>query len=222
MITLYEILEVSEKASNEVIEKAYKTLAKKYHPDLQPDQQQKANASEKMKKINEAYSILSDDEKRRKYDEKLEVERRKTQQKNINTSNNNTNNEMNSNVYQTQPINNEWREQLAHLTEEERKNIVKKIEKDARKEYETLYRNYFRSKGYRVKNKISLRGVCSLIITICILIIIAWILWLIPITRNYGIRLYQENIIIKIIVDIIGAILKAILSTIKSIFGKGS
>ena len=35
MITLYEILEVSENASIEVIEKAYKVLAKKYHPDLQ-------------------------------------------------------------------------------------------------------------------------------------------------------------------------------------------
>ena len=39
--TLYEILEVSENASTEIIEKAYKVLAKKYHPDLQ-DESQKA------------------------------------------------------------------------------------------------------------------------------------------------------------------------------------
>ena len=36
--TLYDILEVSEKASKEVIEKAYRVLAKKYHPDLQTDE----------------------------------------------------------------------------------------------------------------------------------------------------------------------------------------
>ena len=76
-MTLYEILEVSEKASEEIIEKAYKTLAKKYHPDLQPDQEQKSIASEKMKKINEAYSILSDNNKRREYDEKLEADRQR-------------------------------------------------------------------------------------------------------------------------------------------------
>ena len=56
MKTLYEILEVSESASNEVIEKAYKVLAKKNHPDLQPEGQ-KQKAEQVMKQINEAYSV---------------------------------------------------------------------------------------------------------------------------------------------------------------------
>lgn len=64
MKTLYEILEVSETASREIIEKAYKVLAKKYHPDLQTEND-KLIAEEMMKKINEAYDILSDDEKRK-------------------------------------------------------------------------------------------------------------------------------------------------------------
>lgn len=218
MVTLYEILEVSEKASKEVMEKAYKTLAKKYHPDLQPNKEQKDIASEKMKKINEAYSVLSDDEKRRKYDEKLESDRKRMEARNINTDNStNTNNRVNSNVYYNQ-ANSEWRDELNHLTEEERKNIIKKIEKDAKKEYENMYRNYFRSRGYKVKYKISFKGICSLIITLCILAFVMWILWLIPVTRNYGIKLYQENIVIKILVDIIWGILKAFISTIKSIF----
>ena len=69
MNTLYEILEVSENASKEVIEKAYRVLAKKYHPDLQtPENKQMAEA--KMKQINEAYDILSDELKRKEYDEK--------------------------------------------------------------------------------------------------------------------------------------------------------
>ena len=66
MKTLYEILEVSENASKEVIEKAYRVLAKKYHPDLQPEEQ-KLKAEETIKKINEAYAILSNEEKRKEY-----------------------------------------------------------------------------------------------------------------------------------------------------------
>ena len=69
MSNLYEILEVSEKASKEVIEKVYRVLAKKYHPDLQKDGN-KENVEEKMKQINEAYEILSDDENRKQYKKK--------------------------------------------------------------------------------------------------------------------------------------------------------
>lgn len=212
MVTLYEILEVSEKASKEVIEKAYKTLAKKYHPDLQQNQEQKNFASEKMKKINEAYDILSNEEKKKKYDEKLESERRKKEEININT---------NSNTFRAnnnQEVNNDWRQQLEQLTTEEKRKIVKKIEQDAQKEYETMYRNYFKSMGYKVKNKVSFRGVCSLIITLGVLVIIIWILSLIPVTRNYGIKLYQDNMIIKILVDLIIGIIKGFIAGIKSIF----
>ena len=63
----YEILEVKKNASQEINEKAYKTLVKKYHPDLQQDEN-KNKYEEKIKKINEAYDILSDPEKRKKYD----------------------------------------------------------------------------------------------------------------------------------------------------------
>ena len=63
MSNLYEILEVSNKASKEVIDKAYHVLAKKYHPDLQANDEQRRIAEEKMKKINEAYDILSNEQK---------------------------------------------------------------------------------------------------------------------------------------------------------------
>ena len=63
----YEILEVDKKASNEIIEKAYKTLAKKYHPDLQEDNFKK-DSEIKMQLINEAYETLSDPEKKKNYD----------------------------------------------------------------------------------------------------------------------------------------------------------
>ena len=74
MKNYYEILEVSEKASPEFIKKAYTTLVKKYHPDLQPDGEKKA-AEEKIKEINEAYEILSDKVKRANFDKNLQVQR---------------------------------------------------------------------------------------------------------------------------------------------------
>jgi curved DNA-binding protein CbpA len=64
----YEILEVHPKASQEIIKKAYQTLAKKYHPDVYGDLE---IATKKMSLLNEAYSILSDEKKRKDYDSLL-------------------------------------------------------------------------------------------------------------------------------------------------------
>lgn len=61
----YSILGVEKNASKEDIKKAYKTLAKKYHPDINKDKE----ASEKFKEINEAASVLGDDKKREQYDQ---------------------------------------------------------------------------------------------------------------------------------------------------------
>ena len=59
----YEILGVNKNASQDEIKTAYRKLAKKYHPDLNPNDK---NAAEKLKEVNEAYSILSDETKRKK------------------------------------------------------------------------------------------------------------------------------------------------------------
>ena len=61
----YEILGVDKNASQEDIKKAYRKLAKKYHPDANPGNKE---YEEKFKAINEAYEVLGDEEKRRKYD----------------------------------------------------------------------------------------------------------------------------------------------------------
>lgn len=71
-MTLYDILEVSPKASKEVIEKAYKALVKKYHPDLHHPAK-KAWAEEMMKELNHAYETVMDSEKRIKYDKELDI-----------------------------------------------------------------------------------------------------------------------------------------------------
>ena len=61
----YEVLGVSKDATADDIKKAYRTSAKKYHPDLNPDDK---TAEAKFKEVNEAYEILSDPDKKAKYD----------------------------------------------------------------------------------------------------------------------------------------------------------
>ena len=63
----YEVLGVPRKATAQEIKRAYRQLARKHHPDLQPAAE-RAKAGERFKEINEAYEVLSDPEKRAKYD----------------------------------------------------------------------------------------------------------------------------------------------------------
>lgn len=62
----YEVLGIDRNADDATIKKAYRVLAKKYHPDMNPGD---ANAERKFKEASEAYAVLSDPEKRRKYDQ---------------------------------------------------------------------------------------------------------------------------------------------------------
>ena len=142
METLYDILEVSRKASPEVIDKAYKILAKRYHPDLKSGEE-KLVAEEKMKQINEAYMILSDEQKRKEYDKKLEAQEKIEPE--VPEEQNDISEE------DLQFLN--WQKAYAALNKREQAKLKKKIEREANEEYRKRYEDYFRSLGYEVKHK---------------------------------------------------------------------
>ncbi len=62
----YEVLGVDKNADEAAIKKAYRALAKKYHPDMNPND---ANAEAKFKEASEAYAVLSDPDKKKQYDQ---------------------------------------------------------------------------------------------------------------------------------------------------------
>ena len=64
----YAILGINKSATEDEIKKAYKKLAMKYHPDKAKDETARAKNEEKFKEVSEAYTILSDKEKREIYD----------------------------------------------------------------------------------------------------------------------------------------------------------
>ena len=220
--TLYEVLEVSENASTEVIEKAYKVLAKKYHPDLQ-EQGEKQNAENKMKQINEAYEILGNEQKRKDYDLKLQQERAREQANTHNQQQNNNQNfnyyNVNTNTQNTYSPNNPnnmrsdnqnyEQDRLNYERKLQREEEIqrKKMQENLNREYQNAYNDYLRSLGYRVKHKWTKENVKDFFIVILIMAIIITALWFIPPTHDWMVNFYEQNPILKTIIDIIIAII---------------
>lgn len=218
MNNYYEILEVSQNASKEVIEKAYKVLAKKYHPDLQ-EQNEKQKAEQKMKLINEAYEILSNDEKRKQYDIELQDEIQRKKQIEFE--------KIRQDKLIKQNQNNNYNVEEEILTQKQIKEHIKKQKrerKELQEEQERIYRNYMRSLGYRIKERWTLKRFIKLLEAIGIFLIAILIIWFFPPTHKLIVQTYEENEIIKIIVDIILNIIQGIGNGIsifiKTILGK--
>lgn len=210
----YDILEVSKNASPEIIEKAYKTLVKKYHPDLQQDEN-KNKYEEKIKKINEAYDILSDPEKRKKYDLNLKNteisinDYNSLYQENINLKNNLNilKEKLNylNNIQNNYEINNLNYTNLENNSENFLNNNLNS-NKNNENYYKNIKNNYNNYNNLKLNNlfnfKKRLKDLLALIITILIFIFIFFILWHIPFTRNYLIKLYNENSILQFFINL--------------------
>lgn len=82
----YEILEVSQNASPEVIDKAYKALTMKYHPDMQPKGTIDSSSIDKFKEIVKAYEVLSDPDKKAEYDQDQRINVKETSNNNANSN----------------------------------------------------------------------------------------------------------------------------------------
>lgn len=205
MKNYYEILEVDRKASKEIIEKAYKTLAKKYHPDVQ-EQNQKVKAEEKMKLINEAYSVLSNEEQRYEYDQQLEentISAEKYQElvnENIELKRKIQNNTANKIQNQNQP-NINYSQVYNNSQTYNQQEYNTKINQAVNQAYHDAYIRDMKDRGYKIKYKKDfnyyVRNFVALVLTITIFLVIVQI----PFIKRFFINMYEENILIRTFVD---------------------
>ena len=246
MKNYYELLEVSEKASPEVIKKAYITLVKKYHPDLQSDDEKKS-AEDKIKEINEAYEVLSDKAKKESYDRKLQMQRIKEEHYNTSSNSQNTSNNTYKNTNRTPNSNNKKnnyskpnpQKRVIHKPtmnenfddfgdfnnfQNDYNNIMNEVYNNAYNEaynnaYNQAYINNLKNMGYEIRYerpfKEKLKIAFASFYGILLVIFIGFILWHIPFIKNYFINLYNDNVIFKIIVDLISTIIESFLSLFK-------
>ncbi len=194
--TFYELLEVDKNASSEVIDKAYKTLVKKYHPDLK-DISKKEENEEIIKKINEAYEILSDNEKRLKYNKLLEKQYISIEEyNNLYNENLYLKNQINSMYTQKENINN------AKMIKNHQ-NFNTQINDIINKAYHDAYIQDLKNRGYKIKYKKNFKDYLKALLIILIIFICFFIAMQIPFIRNYFISIYNENSLIKFFIDII-------------------
>lgn len=178
----YEILQIDKNASLEIVEKSYKTLVKMYHPDLQKNID-KQEYEEKLKLINEAYEVLSDEEKRKEYDLQLEQEE--------------INNVKKSNI--TKDCSNQKHPpRKIRYTLKYNSQLNKTINQAYRDAYNDAYIKFLKDKGYKIIYKKSLKDYFTNFISIIITIFILLLLWQIPFIRNF----FSDNIFIRTIVDV--------------------
>lgn len=180
MKNYYEILEVNKKASKEVIEKAYKVLVKKYHPDLYSGQK-KEYAEKKIKEINEAYNVLTDEFMKEQYDTELEKQEQETlYRKYGNRQNNNVNNKEKNNIQE---------KEVEDFNERMKKHKVGSFSGIIE-----LCKELYKNKPKRDEIKeVTKKDILALVLTIIVVILIGIALWFIPFTNGWMRELLFEN-----------------------------
>lgn len=192
MKNYYKILEVSENASIEVIDKAYRVLVKKYHPDLRGNT---IAAQNKIKEINEAYNVLSDSFLKEQYDKELRQE----------MSQNNTNNFQESDYsrmyrererqkYKSHQLENEDNEESINTGEEKVQKQKKKNEVGTSMGIVNLVKSLFRYRPTKDSIK-SLKKVdgLALILTIIVMIGLGLLLYFLPFTHDWMVRNFIDT-----------------------------
>ena len=189
----YQILEVDVNASFEVIEKAYKTLVKKYHPDLQ-ENSLKNDSEEKLKLINEAYEVLSNEEKRKNYDLALqqeEMEKEKIKEEEI--YKNFSNSSLANNIEKEKENNNN--------SNNNNINYINQIEQARKQAYYDAYIQDLKNKGYKIRYKKTWKDYLKNIIAFFLTILVLFLLFQVPFIKNFLVSIYEENLIVKSLVS---------------------
>ena len=169
MKNYYEMLEVNPKASKEVIEKAYRVLVKKYHPDLYQGDK-KLIAQKKVQELNEAYRVLSDNFLREQYDLELEKERADK----YNTNNVSYENTRSRNT----------RRQQNYVEENQQQERQHKV--GTFMSLVDLSKSIFSNRPRRrEKRKLQKEDKMAAVITFVIVVILGIILWFIPATNGF-------------------------------------
>ncbi len=202
----YKLLEIDRNASPEIIEKAYKTLAKKYHPDLQ-DELNKKKSEEIFKQINEAYQTLSDPISKANYDQTLannDISQDKYDEMyKQNQILKNKLNDLQSKQY-SQPTNTEYNEQ--HYTPDldtKNENYSRDLEyeqqlNEARqKAYYDAYIQDLKNRGYKIRYKKTFRDYVKNLIAICISVLFFIIILNLPFVKSFFSELAKNNYVIK-------------------------
>ena len=219
MKNYYEILEVNKNASQEVIDKAYKVLVKKYHPDLQQTPAEKNKCEEMIKEINKAYETISDSSLRSEYDKQLEAEYNQQKQYekeqilkqyNNNAQNNQSTQNTGTVYYKAKPIQQQQQQEQSNGSSKEHGfiNVDATIEKIQQQVSDAIDRAYndayitdLKNRGYKIKYKKSFREHLNSVIALLITILIIILLFQIPIVRSWFYQFYEDNELIKYIVD---------------------
>lgn len=213
----YSILQINRNASPEIIEKAYKTLVKKYHPDLQQSEESKKEAEEVLKNINEAYEVLSDKDKKQKYDSTLYdntiskedfnklYEQNQILKNKINNLQNNYNiNHLSNSNIDKQNISYEKKSKKDYSLKEKKQalELKKQIEQAKRQAYYDAYIQDLKNRGYTIKYKKTFKDYIRYFITIVVIILVFFILWQIPFIHDYITDLFESNELLKFIKEI--------------------
>ncbi len=250
MSTLYDLFKVKENVSPEEIQKAYEEILKK--ADSLP---QTEKMVDQVQRIKIAYGILSDPEKRKKYDFDLANQKADELLKNIKIKKEEEQetefypNKDFSEIKRNEPqIKQEIERQIEKMIEaqnlqekkkklddfkqeeqlkkrlrkQERKNRrqAKKAQQLKREMEINAYGEFLQKQGYKVTYPWTWLRIKRLMISIIVVIIGLWIFWQIPYVRKMLTDLYDENFVIKFLVDMLLSMFNGIKENIKSIFNK--
>lgn len=221
----YEILQIDKNASPEVIEKVYKTLAKKYHPDLQKENK-KAESEIILKQINEAYEVLSDSEKRRNYDDSLinsyitkeEYNQLYTENQMLKNKLHKMQETLQNAKFENPPIFNEQQQNNNQYNNYQYNNnsshnhsqnnfnnsyYEDELQQARSQAYYDAYIQDLKNRGYKIKYQKTFKDYINSIVSILLTLFILFLIYQIPFVKNF----FKDNILVQTCVNLFNTII---------------